>query len=116
MPRRTTPIRELEEPNMTRTTGMNGDKKRISTSSLSMPEPHFLRDPMTVSVPTTIPILKTFEPNTSLIEKPGVPLKTENVATKSSGMLVITQSTAKPIDASLGRVSLISCSIDLVAT
>lgn len=47
-------------------------------------------------------------------ENPGSPCRTDEAATKISGMLVITDITAKPTGAPLRRVSSINLSIDFI--
>jgi len=108
----------IEEGSNSPRTGPSSAPKTISRSISGKPvrsNNKLLREPIVASIPTTIPMLKTLEPNTSPTENPGLPCNTEKNATQISGMLVITDNIANPTEASLSRVSLIKSSIDFMA-
>ncbi len=71
------------------------------SASSSKPSGHSFKKPdVNINIPTTTPILKTLEPKRSPTDKEGEPSIIEKIATVSSGIDVITERRANPIEVS----------------
>ncbi len=89
------------------------DEMRSMSAISARPTGHCLRNPaVTISTPTTIPRLKTFEPSRSPTDRLGAPFNTEKTATSSSGVDVMTERSAKPAEVSPRPVISMSSSTD----
>ena len=85
------------------------------SATSSKPSGHSFRNPVVnMSIPTTMPMLKTLEPNRSPTDNAGVFEEIAKAAIKISGVDVITERRTKPIEVSLRPVISMRSSTDCI--
>lgn len=108
------PMSGLVISRITNIKGIIEDSSSISATS-SRPAGHSFKNPdVSIKSPTTIPMLKTFEPSKSPIDNAGELSRIEKMATNNSGVEVITESSAKPADVSPSPVIFMKSSSDRI--